>query len=95
MLAPGEVADLVDAHRRWGSTRELARQYGMHRHTVDRHLDRAGIVKRPVVKMSQETMRSDGGPALAKMPETDSSDLLVVNRSRNVTDSGMILKLEG
>jgi DNA invertase Pin-like site-specific DNA recombinase len=52
VLSPAEVAELVEAYRRGAFTRELARQYGMHRHTVDRHLDRAGVVKRPVVKMT-------------------------------------------
>lgn len=52
MLTPAEVTELVEAYRRGASVRELARQYGTHRHTVDRHLERAGVVKRPVVKMT-------------------------------------------
>jgi hypothetical protein len=52
ILTPDEVAELVEAYRRGAGVRELARQYEVHRHTVDRHLDRAGIVKRPMVKMT-------------------------------------------
>lgn len=52
ILIPGEVAELVEEYRRGAGVRELARQYGVHRHTVDRHLERAGVVKRPVVKMT-------------------------------------------
>lgn len=36
----------------WGvSEVELARQFGVHRHTVDRVLRRVGVVKRPGVRM--------------------------------------------
>jgi len=52
ILSPDEVAELVEAYRRGAGVRELAHQYGVHRHTVDRHLERAGVVKRPVVKMT-------------------------------------------
>lgn len=52
MLAPDEVTEMVTAYRRGATARGLARQYGVHRHTVDRHLERAGVVKRPVVKMT-------------------------------------------
>jgi len=51
-LSPSEVAELVDAYRRGTEIRKLARQYGVHRHTVDRHLERADVAKRPVVKMT-------------------------------------------
>lgn len=49
---PDEVTELVEAYRHGAGVRELARQYGVHRHTVDRHLERVGVVKRPVVKMT-------------------------------------------
>jgi DNA invertase Pin-like site-specific DNA recombinase len=52
ILSPDEVAGLVEAYRRGAGVRELARRYGVHRHTVDRHLERADVVKRPVVKMT-------------------------------------------
>jgi len=57
-LSPSEVAELVDAYRRGTEIRKLARQYGVHRHTVDRHLERADVVKRPVVKMSAVAARA-------------------------------------
>ena len=52
ILSPDEVADVVEAYRHGAGVRELTRRYGVHRHTVDRHLERAGVVKRPVVKIS-------------------------------------------
>lgn len=52
MLSPEEVAELVEAYRRGAGQRELAKRYGVHRHTVDRHLERAGVAKRAVVKMT-------------------------------------------
>ena len=52
ILTPGEVAEVVEAYRRGAGVRELARRYGVHRHTVDRHLERAGVVKRPAVKVT-------------------------------------------
>lgn len=56
ILSPDEVAELVEAYRRGAGVRELARRYGVHRHTVDRHLERAGVVKRPMVKMTPEVV---------------------------------------
>lgn len=54
MLSPDEVAELVEAYRHGVEMNELARRYGVHRHTVDRHLERAGVSKRPMVKMTAE-----------------------------------------
>jgi DNA invertase Pin-like site-specific DNA recombinase len=52
MLSPDEAAELVEAYRRGATELSLARRYGVHRHTVDRHLERAGVTKRPMVKMT-------------------------------------------
>lgn len=52
MLSPDEVVELVEAYRHGAEMSELSRQYGVHRHTVDRHLERAGVAKRPMVKMT-------------------------------------------
>jgi DNA invertase Pin-like site-specific DNA recombinase len=56
MLSPDEVAELVDAYRHGATELSLARKYGVLRHTVDRHLERAGVAKRPVVKMTAARM---------------------------------------
>lgn len=52
ILSPDEAAELVEAYGRGVGQRELARRYGVHRHTVDRHLERAGVAKRSVIKMT-------------------------------------------
>jgi DNA invertase Pin-like site-specific DNA recombinase len=52
ILSPDEVAELVGAYRCGAEINELARKYGVHRHTVGRHLEQAGVAKRPVVKMT-------------------------------------------
>ncbi|MFM9590268.1 helix-turn-helix domain-containing protein [Streptomyces scabiei] len=52
MLSPDEVAELVEAYRHGAGMNELARRYGVHRHTVDRHLEQAGVAKRQMVKMT-------------------------------------------
>ncbi|WP_406158271.1 hypothetical protein [Streptomyces canus] len=52
MLSPDEVAELVEAYRHGATEQALARKYGVHRHTVDRHLERAGVAKRPMTKMT-------------------------------------------
>lgn len=52
MLSPDEVAELVDAYRHGAEMNELSRRYGVHRHTVDRHLERAGVSKRQMTKMT-------------------------------------------
>lgn len=53
MLSPGEIIELVEAYRRGATERSLARRFGAHRHTISRHLQRAGVVKRPKVKMTK------------------------------------------
>ncbi|MEE1794372.1 helix-turn-helix domain-containing protein [Streptomyces sp. BE308] len=52
MLSPDEVTELVEAYRHGAEMNELSRRYGVHRHTVDRHLERAGISKRQMTKMT-------------------------------------------
>ncbi|WP_280317116.1 hypothetical protein [Nocardia wallacei] len=53
-LQPEEVAELVDAYRRGVSMVELGRRFEMHRNTVEAHLRRAGVMKRPKVKMTPQ-----------------------------------------
>lgn len=52
MLSPDEVAELVEGYRHGATEQALARKYGVHRHTVDRHLERVGVAKRPMIKMT-------------------------------------------
>ncbi|MEV3869784.1 hypothetical protein [Streptomyces sp. NPDC049906] len=52
MLSPDEVTELVEAYRHGVEMNELSRRYGVHRHTVDRHLEGAGGAKRPMTKMT-------------------------------------------
>ncbi len=51
-LQPDEVAELVEAYRHGVSMVKLAKQYGLHRNTVEAHLRRSGVTIRPVVKMT-------------------------------------------
>lgn len=52
MLSPDEATELVEAYRHGAEMNELARRYGVHRHTVDRHLKRTGVAKRLMTKMT-------------------------------------------
>ncbi|MEU8534135.1 helix-turn-helix domain-containing protein [Streptomyces parvulus] len=52
MLSADEVAEIAEEYRRGAGVNELARRYGVHRQTVDRHLERAGVSKRPMTKMT-------------------------------------------
>ncbi|MDT0307557.1 hypothetical protein RM780_11355 [Streptomyces sp. DSM 44917] len=52
ILAPNEVTELTESYRRGATVRELSQRYGVHRHTIDRHLERAGVAKRPATKMT-------------------------------------------
>jgi DNA-binding CsgD family transcriptional regulator len=52
MLSPDEVTEIVEAYRRGEAGTSLARRFGVHRQTVDHHLGRAGVAKRPVLKMT-------------------------------------------
>ncbi|MEU1998853.1 hypothetical protein ABZ511_30835 [Nocardia gamkensis] len=51
-LQPDEITELVDAYRHGASMVKLAKQYGLHRNTVEAHLRRSGVAIRPVVKMT-------------------------------------------
>ena len=53
-LSQAEVAELVERYRSGRSTYDLAQQFGTDRHTVARHLRRAGIGLRPQRKMTPE-----------------------------------------
>lgn len=54
ILSPDEVAELVEEYRRGAALRDLSRRFGVHRATVDRHLERVGVAKRPQVKMTPD-----------------------------------------
>lgn len=56
ILSPDEVAELVESYRRGVAVLELARRFGVHRHTVDRHLVKAGVAKRPLIRMAPELL---------------------------------------
>ncbi len=75
ILSPDEVMELVESYRRGAAVLELARRFGVHRHTVDRHLQRAGIVKRPMVRMGPELFAKaielyEQGLSVAKVGKT-------------------------
>ncbi len=52
LLSPAEVGKLVEAYCGGETMRALARQFGLDRNTVSRHLERAKVAKRPTVKMT-------------------------------------------
>ncbi|MGA5342476.1 helix-turn-helix domain-containing protein [Streptomyces griseoincarnatus] len=54
MLSADEVAQIAEEYQRGVGVNELARRYGAHRQTIDRHLERAGVSKRPLTKMTLE-----------------------------------------
>ncbi|MYS22834.1 MULTISPECIES: helix-turn-helix domain-containing protein [unclassified Streptomyces] len=45
MLSADEVAEIAEEYRRGAGVNELARRYGAHRQTVDRHLERAKVLR--------------------------------------------------
>jgi len=53
-LQPDEVRALVDAYRGGASANDLARGYGLDRHTVRAHLARADVAMRSPVKMTPD-----------------------------------------
>lgn len=57
MLSADEVAEIAEEYRRGAGVNELARRYGVHRQTVDRHLERAGVIKRPMTKMTSARVK--------------------------------------
>ncbi|MFE7622530.1 helix-turn-helix domain-containing protein [Streptomyces sp. NPDC057509] len=61
MLSADEVAEIAEEYRRGAGVNELARRYGVHRQTVDRHLERAGVAKRPMTKMTPERVEQAKG----------------------------------
>ena len=81
VLSHSEVDELVEAYRRGTGQRELARRYRVHRHTVDRHLERAGVVKRPVVKMTPSRV------AHARELQTQGWSMKKIGRELGVSDS--------
>lgn len=46
LISPSEIDELVAAYQAGGTARELARQFGWHRHTVERALRSRGIQSR-------------------------------------------------
>jgi DNA-binding CsgD family transcriptional regulator len=56
-LTTDEQAQLVEQYRSGMATRELARQFGIHRHTVAKHLKRVGVVVRGQRKMTPELVK--------------------------------------
>ncbi|MFD0366306.1 hypothetical protein ACFQZZ_33140 [Nocardia sp. GCM10030253] len=48
------MIELVKQYRHGAPMLKLGKQYGLHRNTVEAHLRRAGVVKRPMVKMTPQ-----------------------------------------
>lgn len=53
-----EVGALVSAYEAGGSVKGLAREFGVHHTTVRRLLDRAGVVRRKVVPLTEAELSS-------------------------------------
>ncbi len=75
ILSPDEVVELAQSYRRGAAVLELARRFGVHRHMVDRHLQRAGVAKRPMVKIRSKLLAKavelyEQGLSVAKVGKT-------------------------
>ena len=55
-LSPAEQAQLVDQYRGGKSTYKLPRKFGIHRRTVVKHLQRAGIETPDQLKMTPDVL---------------------------------------
>jgi DNA invertase Pin-like site-specific DNA recombinase len=71
-LNPNERVELVKQYQCGISTYQLARQYGIHRHTVVKHLQRSGVAVREQLKMTpdvieQATQLCESGQSLAQV----------------------------
>ena len=53
-LKPEQIRELVDAYKRGARTAQLTREYSIHRTTVWKHLDRAGVIRRPATRKLNE-----------------------------------------